>query len=131
MTIEPVESVVTLVEYLFQNFPINDQELIEHLNDNSPYITNWRQFVEFMEWWCRRTDYKINILKSSNFAVTQEFLGKLSDEELEYSQSRGGFWTSLHTLTELIEDVITREQYDAGIISFRRVVNDLRINFPE
>ena len=131
MTIAPVESDVTLVEYLLQNFPINDEELIEHLNDNLPYIKNWRQFVQFMEWWMKRFDYKMNILKSSNFAITQEFLGKLSDEELEYSQSRGGNWGTRHTLTELIENIVTREEYDAGIITFRTVVNDLRTNFPE
>lgn len=131
MTDEHIESAVTLIEYLLRNFPINDQKLIDHLNDNATDITNWRQFVEFMEWWCKRTDYKMNIAKSSTFAVTQEFLGKLSGEDLVYAQNRGGFWTSMYTLTELFENTITREQYNAGFITFRMVVNDLRTNFPE
>jgi len=57
------------------------------------------------------------VRKSSTWAVCQEFLGKLSDDDLEYSQQRGGLWAI--------------NPGSSSPVSVREVLQELFYEFPD
>ena len=121
---------IALVDFILNKFPNQDPEFVEHLTENIDNIKNWFHFVTFMEWWIKRTDFTMNIYKSSNFAITQEFLRKLSGDELTYANSRAGSWYSKYTIQEMIDQAISQEEYQKGLVSFRQLIEMLREKYP-
>jgi len=110
-TVRPELSVAV---YVLTKYETADRELVRYLMKNDENIRTYKDFAFFLALYTSRDEPNMNVLKSSTWAVCQEFLGNLSGDYLDYSQSRGGSWSFT----------------DGENVSVRQVLTDLRETYP-
>ena len=110
-----------LVDYVFSKYPTKNHETFrEECEKSSENIKTWRDFANALAAHDSRDDTDMTVTKSSTWAVCQEFLGQLSGQDLEYSQTRGGLWSCEW-------DHIENE---CNIVSVRQILEDIQEVFP-
>lgn len=122
------ESKQTLIEYLFSKYPVDEKEKIEfkeicfRIQDKCPF-DNTKEFVQFLSDNVEihegvTDDNQMTVRKSSTWAVCQQYLGNLTEDDDVYASSRGGIWSfDMSDITE------------PQLVSIRDIINDLEKNF--
>ena len=92
------------VRAVLEIFPPSPE--FEEFLRNRIYLDTMRDFATSVSLYLEEDEKDnggMNVFKSSTWAVCQEFLGNLSDEEdlLTYAQSRSGQWSSI-TMREFL-----------------------------
>lgn len=113
-----------LFEYLTIFYPIPvDTMLAQYIIDNKDRLHNCRDFAQVVAEQIESTEGDtISVTTSSIWAVCQEFLGRLHDEDLSYAQTRSGVWSFVpsNDNDSNVEDVLT----------FRDVLDVIAQKFP-
>jgi hypothetical protein len=111
----------TLLQFVKRCYPSDDSEsrfsILEQRDSEKP-IETYLDFAQVVKEMSEDGEQDMNIYKSSTWAVCQEFLGKLNEEELLYSNNRGGIWYS------------NVEQGEYISITIRKILNILKVHYP-
>lgn len=93
---------VSLYQVLIDEYPNSDIELMNYLKNlnESGKLVNWKDFALALSSHYYEDDMTVG--KSSTWAVSQEFLGKLKGYDLKYAQSRGGIWNLKTSVREIL-----------------------------
>lgn len=114
---------VSLFDTLKNDFPPTQLESTMDMlcqADKEGRLKNWKDFANLIAKFHEDIagDEKITVRSSSTWAITQEFLGKLTDEDdINYTARRSGHWHSSFDL-------------DSTTFTFRELMDYLKRKFP-
>lgn len=83
-----------IISYVSQYFPENVyfERMLEFARANNLRINTADDFAKAFVASMKYDTPTIDIYTSSSFAIAQEFLGNLNDDDAFYARSRGGCW---------------------------------------
>ena len=98
-----------IITYVSENFPMNChfEYMIEFARSNNLQINTAEEFANALVASMRRMTPDIDVHVSSFFAVVQQFLGNLPEEDAYYA-SFGGIWATTF-INGVIEIISTRK----------------------
>ena len=84
-----------IISYVSQNFHGNVyfDSMLEFARSNNLQINTAEEFANALVTSMKQLFPDIDVYSSSTFAVTQEFLGNLNDEDAFYTSTRDGIWS--------------------------------------
>jgi hypothetical protein len=106
----------SLMRFVETNFPCEDAEKLKHLqaSDFKNKFENWKDFALALATYEARGEAHMTVLKSSSWAICQEFL-QTPEADVSYSRGRGGVWGDRNL------KISTRKVLDALVIQYPTV----------
>jgi len=85
---------MNILDFVESKFPCKNKKQWAYLTQcykEKPF-EKWQDFVTCLSSYESNENKDMNVVKSSSWAICQEFLGNLTGDDLEYTKERSGIW---------------------------------------